>query len=288
MSIFICQYCGGERKNKKSLIGHESFCKKNPDRSNHDHSSAGRRRNVKSKITKKDNVQKQKCEYDNDPNFCKKCKAILCYEKRKNKFCSQSCAATYNNKKRDCKSGPDKGTPCKVKIGKTSFSRKQINELIPKYKIYRQKCKCCSCYFWEERLRKTCSDLCKSKIFSTTAKNNPKMGGNKNTRAYGWYDSKHAGKVWLESSWEYKVAKSLDDNNISWIRPNYLKYNDRRYYPDFYLKDYRVYLDPKNPFLQEQDKEKISLVEQQNNVNIILLNKNELNWEEIKVKITAL
>jgi len=32
MSIFICGYCGSERKSKKSLIGHETFCKANPDR----------------------------------------------------------------------------------------------------------------------------------------------------------------------------------------------------------------------------------------------------------------
>jgi redox-regulated HSP33 family molecular chaperone len=31
MSIFICNYCGCERKSKKSLIGHETFCKSNPN-----------------------------------------------------------------------------------------------------------------------------------------------------------------------------------------------------------------------------------------------------------------
>ena len=31
MTIFICRYCGDKRKSKKSLIGHEVFCKENPD-----------------------------------------------------------------------------------------------------------------------------------------------------------------------------------------------------------------------------------------------------------------
>jgi hypothetical protein len=31
MKLFICSYCGSERKSKKSLIGHETFCKSNPN-----------------------------------------------------------------------------------------------------------------------------------------------------------------------------------------------------------------------------------------------------------------
>lgn len=31
MTLFICQYCSSVRKSKKSLIGHETFCKKNPE-----------------------------------------------------------------------------------------------------------------------------------------------------------------------------------------------------------------------------------------------------------------
>jgi hypothetical protein len=31
MSIFICKFCQSERQSKKSLIGHETFCKNNPN-----------------------------------------------------------------------------------------------------------------------------------------------------------------------------------------------------------------------------------------------------------------
>ena len=92
--------------------------------------------------------------------------------------------------------------------------------------------------------------------------------------------------VHLDSSYESKVARSLDSNNIVWIRPKALKYKDglqiRNYLPDFYLPDYNVYLDPKNDWLISKDKQKISLVSEQNNVIILILNKNQLVWQEIQ------
>ena len=95
--------------------------------------------------------------------------------------------------------------------------------------------------------------------------------------------------IWLESSYESIVARELDLNSIKWERPKSLKWNDdgqiRRYMPDFYLPEYNVYLDPKNDFLIIKDKRKIDLTSQYNNVRIIILNKNELNWLSIKQKI---
>jgi hypothetical protein len=35
--------------------------------------------------------------YNNNPNKCNQCEIILSYKDRHNSFCSQSCAATYNN-----------------------------------------------------------------------------------------------------------------------------------------------------------------------------------------------
>lgn len=35
--------------------------------------------------------------YDQNPSHCAQCKSTLEYKKRKNKFCSSSCAATFNN-----------------------------------------------------------------------------------------------------------------------------------------------------------------------------------------------
>ncbi len=100
--------------------------------------------------------------------------------------------------------------------------------------------------------------------------------------------------VKLGSSYEVLVAKELDKNNIKWIRPSYLLYKDNkekehRYYPDFYLPDYDVYLDPKNDYLLNNinknfgysDLQKIKWVEEQNKVKIVILNKDNLKWQFI-------
>ena len=72
----------------------------------------------------------------------------------------------------------------------------------------------------------------------------------------------------LESSWEVRVAEKLDELNIKWTRPKPISWIDslgktRLYYPDFYLSDRNIYLDPKNPYCMEQDKEKMRVVSSQ-------------------------
>lgn len=97
------------------------------------------------------------------------------------------------------------------------------------------------------------------------------------------------------SSYEVDVAKSLDENNIKWIQPKRFPYKDLKgklhyYTPDLYLPDYDIYLDPKNDFLIEhenpkfgyKDTDKIKWVEEYNNIKVIVLNKNQLNWTIIK------
>lgn len=98
----------------------------------------------------------------------------------------------------------------------------------------------------------------------------------------------------LDSSYEVLLAKDLDDNGIQWTRPGRFKYyiNDElhHYTPDFYLPDFDVYVDPKNDFLINEinphiginDIEKIKLVEAQNNIKIIVLDKHQLTWKSLK------
>ena len=52
---------------------------------------------LKLKELKKDRI----LEYNNNPKLCKECKSALPYEKRNNKFCSNSCSAIFNNLKRE-------------------------------------------------------------------------------------------------------------------------------------------------------------------------------------------
>ena len=92
--------------------------------------------------------------------------------------------------------------------------------------------------------------------------------------------------IFLESSYELRVAKELDKNNIKWIRPKRLKWIDdsgkqRHYTPDFYLNDFNIYLDPKNDYLIKIDSVKVNLCSIQNNVTIHILNKYQLSWDYI-------
>ena len=51
-----------------------------------------------SKINKKEHILKDKIGiYLSNPAHCMQCNSIIDYVKRKNKFCSSSCSATYNN-----------------------------------------------------------------------------------------------------------------------------------------------------------------------------------------------
>jgi hypothetical protein len=290
MELFICQYCGSERKNKKSVASHQAFCKSNPNRSNHDHSKAGAVGRAAVIPTIIAQEHQRVIEYNKHPKICKNCGSAISHEHRKNIFCDRSCAATYNNKVKDYtkfKPGPKPSSIIHKKIDDTKIDIAVYKLLTVKHVIERCSCKECGNFFWVEKnkKRKTCSVECRNRILSRTATNNPKMGGNKNNKAYGWYESTFAGRVWLESSWELKVAQSLDKNEVEWYRPKPLPYDDKLYYPDFYIPMFNVYLDPKNPYLQIQDQYKIEQVSKQNSVKILVLSKNELSWQVIQEKI---
>ena len=105
-----------------------------------------------------------------------------------------------------------------------------------------------------------------------------------------WYKG-----IKFASSYELQVANSLDINGIEWVRSSSLHYIDNvgkkhHYTADFYLPEYDIYLDPKNDFLIENvnprmgysDVEKINWVMEQNNVKVVILDKNNLDWESIK------
>lgn len=87
--------------------------------------------------------------------------------------------------------------------------------------------------------------------------------------------------VMLDSSWEEALAKRLDDVGIKWIRPDTpIRYQSKdgvyhNYFPDFYLVDYNLYLDPKNPAALAAQKEKIDILMNQMDNLIIIENLNE-------------
>lgn len=81
--------------------------------------------------------------------------------------------------------------------------------------------------------------------------------------------------IMLDSSWELALAKRLDALDIKWIRPDPVPWIDEggvchNYFPDFYLPDYDLYLDPKNPHaIKVQTNKLILLLKQYSNIRII-------------------
>lgn len=79
----------------------------------------------------------------------------------------------------------------------------------------------------------------------------------------------------FDSSWEDLVAIQLDKLDVNWIRPepiHYTKENGKlgNYFPDFYLPDFDIYVDPKNPYVRE--KQKYKLEEIHKIINLVILN----------------
>lgn len=78
------------------------------------------------------------------------------------------------------------------------------------------------------------------------------------------YKRKDGSIVLLDSSWEEALAKRLDEQNIRWSRPKTpLEWIDAKnikhhYFPDFYLTDHNLFIDPKNPAAYNNQIEKIN------------------------------
>lgn len=86
------------------------------------------------------------------------------------------------------------------------------------------------------------------------------------SRATRSYTMKDGSIIKLDSSWEEILAKRLDELNIKWIRPvDPIRWFDSKnighnYFPDFYLKEYDLYLDPKNPYALRLQYDKILII----------------------------
>lgn len=82
------------------------------------------------------------------------------------------------------------------------------------------------------------------------------------------YTKKDGTVVSLDSSWEEALAIRLDDIGVVWTRPDPIKWVDNNgithnYFPDFYLVDFDLYLDPKNPYAIKAQQSKIDCLTKQ-------------------------
>ena len=87
--------------------------------------------------------------------------------------------------------------------------------------------------------------------------------------------------IMLDSTWELLLAKKLDAENIIWVRPGPIDWVDtdgltHHYFPDFYLPEHDLYLDPKNPKAYEVQYKKIEQLKTQLTNLVILCSISEI------------
>lgn len=121
------------------------------------------------------------------------------------------------------------------------------------------------------------SELTKQKISKSIRKaiiNNPQSycSSNVNGRVKHYKYKEYI----MDSSWELLVAKYLDNLNIKWIKPNnFFLYNwnnnIHKYFPDFYLYDYDIYIEVKG-YERERDIAKYNSIN-----NLIIIKKKEID-----------
>ena len=102
----------------------------------------------------------------------------------------------------------------------------------------------------------------------------------KSTRVY---ISKTGESVLLDSSWEEALAVRLDELGIDWIRPTEpiiwkdSMNRDRKYFPDFYLPEFEIFLEPKNPAAAMSQSEKVEWLLKNRKDVVFLMSLQECN-----------
>ena len=178
-------------------------------------------------------------------NNCKYCNK----ETENPRFCNRSCAAKFNNV------GRQRSDESRLKTSTQVKETQKVRGMKPQpprfCKVRMQTCTHCNKVYWRIR-KKFCSVECgvSSRITNALRKlNRQQVNG-----------------VWLDSGYEVKIAAWLNEKQIVWTRPKYIKYVTEdgkvaKYFPDFYLPQYDLYLDPKNEYLISISTHKISQIQ---------------------------
>ncbi len=251
-------------------------------------------------------MYKQKCKYckkaiivEKQQQFALHCRYCKTNSNRKEyKFKCKKCNKLYTLKltKNNIKKQQYRNH-CTIKCANgrnhTIQTRNKISESAKKNNVKflnmrdKRKCYCCKEIFRviSSSKQKTCKKAkCISKFLSDNSKNK-KCGGQTSRKTF-YYNNINGEKFCLHSSYELMLAKDLNKNNILWIRPKPFKWIDKNnqyhyYYPDFEIIGYKVYVDTKNDYLIKIDNDKIKRVRTQNNINLIILDKNNLSWNNL-------
>ena len=293
--MFQCSYCGQFFSTKNQLGGHKSHCNLNP---NYTSIYICEFCNMEVVGLQPYNRHLTHCKMNpkaipyKQPTYKDSQHDGGCFEKLQCKFCQKNFRNinSFNNHVRLCPNNPDRQLPQgagwpKGRPGwsngltkETDIRIKHVSEQVLKY--YESHNGTFTGKHHAEETKKKLSDMAKEGSYE---------------KHFGTYRRIIYMDCCFQSTYEVEVAKSLDENGIKWVKPQRLKYIDNQgkghyYTADLYLPEYDVYLDPKNDYLINNvneyfgysDKDKIKWVQKQYNVKILILNKNQLDWDSIK------
>lgn len=254
---WICPHCNDVFLFKKHQQkgGHLTNCKMN-----------SKRAEICKKISKTNTLPRLELI-----SFCIKCNNKFIQNKTeheiKNKiyniFCSQKCANSHQITEEQ-----------KIKTSLALSGR-----IYPERQMRENK-NCIICYSIFEclisRNTQTCgNDMCFKKYLSSKLVG--KTGGYRTNSGTSKFHGQYYKNIWMDSSWETALAIRLDELKILWERDNkkYFKYIDlegkeRKYYPDFYLPDFDIYLECKG-YWTEKVRHKIKDVQERNKFTLIIL-----------------
>lgn len=300
----ICPICQGKMKElsqhikkshnmtKEEFIllypNHKFICEKLRISRSYGNKISEEKRKISIENKQSDTINKYNC----NPKKCLECSTIIPYEKRENDFCNSHCSGLFNNKKR-IENGFIMSDETKQKISISLKGKNYHNGISrPKKILLRKEVKCVVCgtimSLQPSNKKLTCCYKCQMIRQSAIMVEKCKTRVNRNHWKCVRYDSKYYGNIHLDSTWESKLVADMEFNNIKWEKSKYFKWIDetgktRSYFPDFYLPDYNIYLDPKNPYLAKLDEFKINQVIKNHNIKLFIITKEkDLTWNYVK------
>jgi hypothetical protein len=238
MEKFICKFCGKEFDSPCKLGGHVIHCKLNPNYE----------KNLKICTN---NINKHNCkkEKDNTIYYCK--------------FCNKPCVGKNSLVQHEirCKENPDKiKRRCNFNYpGKVIWNKgltKETDERVKKQsETAKQKYKDGENKVWCDGLTKETDERIKNSSIKIQNTIDKKIKDN------NWHNSHNLTYLYkdfkFDSYWEVLFVQFLDKYNILWVRNTNdsfeytYKNSPHKYYPDFYLPDYDLYIEIKGYFSEK-------------------------------------
>lgn len=173
----------------------------------------------------------QKNYYEN-PKKCIQCSSVISYEKRRNKFCSSSCSASFSNKNRVVKYSVE-GLKSLLESALINFKKTKRNKGV--FKEYINTCNYCSKIFsttYKNKNNKNCSKKCKDSWHSL---NNFRQ--NKTLGKCGYYKGIYCGSSWELAFLVYNLDLRKDIKRCDLKFRYKIGEKEHFYFPDFLMNE---------------------------------------------------